>query len=323
MTLVFAHRSTNHLSRCTSGASAGLLAAGLVALSACTGTDDAEQSAEESAASGEAETRSVTHAMGSTDVKENPQRVVVLDTVLLDASVALDVPPVGAALVVNTDQLPQYLGDAVDATQDVGSIEEPSLEQIAELEPDLILSAKTRHQELFDQLSTIAPTVFVESPGGDWKESVEVVGDALGVPEQAQQLLEDYDARAEEVRENYELEGSSAHVIRPREDDNIRLYGPETFTGDVLSDLGFVIPDQPWEDNGILELSSEYAGDLQADHILVSSDPSAPELPQWTSDLLEQTGSRIDHVDHETWIAGVGPLGAEQIIAELEQLLDG
>ena len=40
-------------------------------------------------------TRSVTHAMGTTQVPDKPQRVVVLDTPELDAAITLGVKPVG------------------------------------------------------------------------------------------------------------------------------------------------------------------------------------------------------------------------------------
>lgn len=36
----------------------------------------------------------------------------------------------------------------------------PNLEQLVVLKPDLILFAKVRHEQLYDQLSKIAPTVF-------------------------------------------------------------------------------------------------------------------------------------------------------------------
>lgn len=211
---------------------------------------------------------------------------------------ALDVVPVGAALIDNTDELPEYLGAEAQDITSVGSIIEPSLEQIAELDPDLILGAKSRHEDLYETFSDIAPTVF-EDPGGDWRNSVHTVGEALGVPDAADALLSDYDERTAEVKEDLGLEGLSAQVIRPREAGAIRLYGPDTFTGDVLTDLGFEIPEQDWEDNGTLEVSSENAGDVAGDWVFMSSDPTTPDLPDWTLELLEGTDSEIHEVDHE------------------------
>src|SRR3546814_6831851 len=57
-----------------------------------------------------------------------------------------------------------------DLMEVVGLIEEPNLEAIAAQRPDLILGAKERHEALYEELSGIAPTVFTESSGTNWKE---------------------------------------------------------------------------------------------------------------------------------------------------------
>lgn len=299
----------------------GITLCGALVLSACAPSGDVDHHS--GAAGDEEETRMVDHAMGTTEVSQSPSRVVVLDTVLLDASVALDVAPVGAALVAGTEALPEYLGDSMDQVEDVGAIEEPSLEAIAELEPDLILSAKTRHENIYEELSRIAPTVFVEAPGGDWQGSVELVGEALDADDRATELLSEYEDRTREVRESLDADDITAHIIRPRDDGQLRLYGPETFTGDVISDLGFEIPEQQWDTDGIVEISSEHAVDVEADHLFISSDPSAPGISESAHDVLESGADHVAEVDHATWIAGVGPLGAEEIISEVEEILDG
>lgn len=62
----------------------------------------------------------------------------------------------------------------------VGTIEEPNLEAIAALEPDLVISSKVRHEQIYDELSAIAPTVFAENAGATWKENVLLYGEAVG-----------------------------------------------------------------------------------------------------------------------------------------------
>src|SRR3546814_4786581 len=78
----------------------------------------------------------------------------------------------------------------------VGLIEEPNLEAIAAQRPDLILGAKVRHEALYEELSGIAPTVFTESSGTNWKEGLAVTADALGATDEAERLLAEY--RSEE-----------------------------------------------------------------------------------------------------------------------------
>lgn len=262
----------------------------------------------------------VDHAMGTTAVPSDPQRVVVLDTVALDAAMALDVTPVGSAMIANSEKLPDYLGDDVDQITSVGPILEPDLEQIAELEPDVVLSAKTRHEDLYESLSDIAPTVFVETSGAGWRDSVSIVGAALNREDEAKTLMSDYDSRVSEVGKELGVEGQTAQVVRPREAGSFRLYGPDTFTGEVLTDLGFTIPDQEWNDSGIVELSAENADRATAKWLFVSDDTSNPELPEKTVDLMKGPEGETHPIDHEVWIAGVGPLGADAIVTEVEQI---
>jgi len=103
----------------------------------------------------ESATRTVEHAMGESEVPEEPERVVVLDTGELDSAVSLGVTPVGAVEAVPGEGFPSYL-EGVEGVEIVGTIEEPNLETISTLEPDLILSSNLRHEGIYDQLSQIA-----------------------------------------------------------------------------------------------------------------------------------------------------------------------
>jgi iron complex transport system substrate-binding protein len=119
----------------------------LVALTACGGGSGS------GAAARTADTRTVTHDRGETEVPAEPQRVVVLDSPHLDAALSVGVTPVGSAQSSVDEGLPAYLGDRTEGIDIVGTIEEPDLEAIAALDPDLILSATVRHEQIYDQLS--------------------------------------------------------------------------------------------------------------------------------------------------------------------------
>src|SRR5947209_7720336 len=126
--------------------------AAVLALSAC-GTGTTPPGGE--AAGGP--TRTVKHAMGETKVPDKPQRVVVLDTDKLDTLASLGLKPVGAAAPAEKMRFPAYLG--VTDLKAVGTLQEPDLDAIRALKPDLILGSKFRQEKLYDELSTIAPTV--------------------------------------------------------------------------------------------------------------------------------------------------------------------
>lgn len=108
--------------------------------------------------------RVVQHAAGISGVPKTPKRVVVLDTGELDSVLALGIRPIGAVTALGTG-FPSYLKGRTEGIADVGTIQQPSLERIAALKPDLILTSKLRHGTLYGQLSRIAPTVMAESVG--------------------------------------------------------------------------------------------------------------------------------------------------------------
>ena len=137
------------------------------------------------------------HTMGSTAIETVPKRVVALDPSYIDAALLLEADLVGYVQYRQDPNAPfaPYLGDVKEATKDsvnVGTLAEPNLEKILELEPDLIVSAKVRHEALYPQLSKIAPTIFSVSTGPTWKENVVFLGEALGKKAKAEELVKAY-----------------------------------------------------------------------------------------------------------------------------------
>ena len=64
-----------------------------------------------------------------------------LDTGELDSAITLGVKPVGAVEAVPGMGLPEYLGEKTRGIELVGTIEQPNLEKIAALDPDLFVKA--------------------------------------------------------------------------------------------------------------------------------------------------------------------------------------
>lgn len=100
-----------------------------------------------------------TIAEASRSLPVRPIRVVVLEFMFAEALASLDMTPVG---MVDTAYYPSWIGyDAarLKSVPDVGTRQEPSLEAIAALEPDLIIGVGFRHASIFSALQSIAPTV--------------------------------------------------------------------------------------------------------------------------------------------------------------------
>ncbi len=267
----------------------------------------------------------VVHAMGETEVPADPQRVVVLDSSFLDSAVALGLTPAGATEGFAGGGLPGYLpADVLEAVEIVGETNAPQLESIAALEPDLIIGAKVRHEDLYDELSQIAPTVFSESSGGNWTEQVLLTGEAIGRPDDAQALLDAFDERAAEVGEAIGASELTATIVRFLPDET-RLYGPGSFSGSVLTAVGFDLGDKDWNEYSMALISTEQIELVDADVVFAttygSGETTRPQFEGLWETLDAVENRRQFDVEDAVWMTGIGVLGANLILDDLETML--
>ncbi|MFI7111124.1 ABC transporter substrate-binding protein [Nonomuraea sp. NPDC050227] len=292
----------------------------VLALAACgtsTGTEDAGP------------TRTVKHAMGETKVPMTPKRVVVLDTDKLDTMVSLGMAPIGAAQAGENQTWPEYLGSALSATKPVGTLQQPNIEAIMALKPDLILGSKFRQAAFYDKLSKIAPTVFTEKVGVTWKENFLLDAEALGKKEQASGLLSAYEQRAEALGGKFGKLSVSIVRFMPTE---IRMYGPESFSGIVVGDAGVQRPEAQrladQDDKRFGKLSQENIAKADGDAVFYSaygeaaakSQATVTGGPLWKNLAAVKAGHAHD-VDDEIWMTGIGVTAAGKILDDLEKYL--
>lgn len=267
----------------------------------------------------------VEHAMGETELPAVPERIVVLDSSFLDSAIALGVTPLGATEGFAGGGLPGYLpAEAVEVIEIVGETNAPNLEAVAALEPDLILGAKVRHEDLYAELAELAPTVFSESSGGNWTEQVLLTGAALGRSADAEALLADFDTRAAEVGETIGADGMTATIVRflPGE---TRLYGPGTFSGSVLTAVGFDLGDKGYAEYSMALISEEQIELVDADVVFATSygsgETTRPQFEALWQTLSAVQNDRQFDVRDDIWMTGIGVLGANLILDDLETLL--
>ena len=310
-----------------------ILALGML-LSACATTPAAPASAPTSApASGATasasagKTRTITHAMGETAVPASPQRVVVLDTGELDSAVALGIKPVGAVEAQAGAGFPTYLADALEGTEVVGTIGEPNLEKIAVLKPDLILSNKRRHEDIYQQLSQIAPTVFAENVGVVWRDNFLLDANALNKSAEAETILREYDERAANLGKQLSTPPSEIEVSMVRFiPDQIRLYQQGSFIGTVLRDVGFARPaSQQLTDKTFVEGNKEQIADMDGDVLFLASYGAAEKtgLAAFKDDPLFKQLSAVQQgkafeVSDDHWMLGIGVVAANRVLDDLE-----
>lgn len=219
-------------------------------------------------------TRTVEHALGDTEVPENPERIATADYDTLGTLLALGVEPVGTT---GLEYYGPYLEGIPEGIESLDGEEGlPNLERVALVEPDLIVGPKDAVEPVYDQLSQIAPTVAL--PQQDWKENLRLVAGIAGETEQAERIIEEYDARIEELRAALgdRLDDTTATVVRSNtEVGTFRNYGRQSLPGGVLDDVGLPRPatedgTEEFIDNLSFEQLINYAG---ADVLFFTLDP--------------------------------------------------
>lgn len=272
--------------------------------------------------------RTVTHAMGKTEIKTQPKRVVVLDVGELDNVVSLGIEPVGLAPTEGSPELPSYLKKDSGSPKNVGTINNLNLEAIAALKPDLILGSQLRAADKYDELSQIAPTVFSVRPGFTWKENYLLNAAALDKTAQAKEKLAAYEEKADALGEKLGDDKPTVSMVRFMPDGVIRLYANASFIGTILKDSGLPRPENQDIEDLAAEISAENIDQADADYIFtgVYGDPKATDKskaqgnPLWKNLDAVKAGHAYD-VPDETWYLGLGVTAADEVLADLEQHL--
>lgn len=277
----------------------------------------------------------IEHAMGETTIPDRPLRVVALDPSYVDATLLLGAELVGYAEYRQDPEQPfaPYLGDVSDETANavnVGTIAEPDLEKILELEPDLIISAKVRQEALYPQLAKIAPTVFSESTGPTWKENVVLLGTALGKKAEAEAAVAAYEERAAAVGAEIlaAYPDTTYSLLRFAGEDTARLYSSDSFIGEIMADMGLPRPESAPDttESILVPLSAEQILEADAGLVLVSTwepdgaegDASRAQRDQFESNpLWQRLSGDVLEVDDATFVASVSIQGANAVITEL------
>ncbi|HEY5979306.1 MAG TPA: ABC transporter substrate-binding protein [Microlunatus sp.] len=326
---------------------AGSLSAALLgALSACSGDDV-----------GPAPTPSPTpsfpvtvqHMYGSTTVKAEPKRIVVVGYTEQDTLLALGVAPIATT---------QWVGDvpyavfpwAVDKLGDakptvLESAEGLSIPEITKLEPDLIIGTNAGlSQEDYTALSKIAPTIANSGVYGSefyepWPTQTVIVGEAVGRKAQAEKLVDDLTQRFAEVAVAHPAwDGTKAGFVEAPYDDGSVIAWPAGLGTSFLTDLGFTIPESfskfvddqvaqaqiPAEDTGVLNDAKVlvWTTDVAGDGVDIQQDEVLGKLDAVKEGRSVYTGDELASAIYFSTILSL-PYVLDRLVPELEKVLPG
>jgi iron complex transport system substrate-binding protein len=310
----------------------GLLMAVLLILAGCGGQQAEQKPAEPQPAADAGQSYVVKHAMGETTIKGTPQRVVMLTTQGVETLIALGVKPVGAVgSFTDPNNFYDFVKPQLEGTKVVGSESQPNLEAIAALKPDLILGMKFRHEKIYQQLSAIAPTVFVEEPRGDWKENFKLFAEAVNKKAEGEKVLAEWDKRvAEFKKEAGDKLKTKVSVVRFMP-GKVRIYYKDTFIGAILKDLGVARPASQDKDEFAAEVTKERIPEMDGDIMFYFSyekgDGEATKLEkEWTNDPLWKNlnvvkNNKAFKVDDVIWNTSGGVIAANKVLDELHKYI--
>lgn len=313
------------LSRLRTTLAVGLVSFMTVSMAACSSDSDKEEG------SGDAAGKEITvsHAQGETTLSTNPEKVVVLDFGVLDTLDALEVDSVvGLAKQGAPDFLEEYAGDDYE---DVGTMQEPDMEKIAELDPDVILIGG-RAAPKYAELAEIAPTVDLTVGGEDFMTSFNEVSTTIGEifdkGDEVEEKLANIDEQVAQTKSDAEGAGNALIVLVSG--GKLSAFGPGSRFGFVHDVLGVpaASPDLQVDRHG-QAISNEFIAQTNPQHLFVldrdasigqESGQSAEQVLD--NDLVKGTDAakndEITYLDGQRWyVVGAGLNNVPEMIDEV------
>ncbi|MFB5268249.1 helix-turn-helix domain-containing protein [Paenibacillus enshidis] len=270
----------------------------------------------------------IPHMRGTLELEREPQRIAVLDYQYADQLLSLGICPAGSVTCsVETDGLPVTLMESIGSMARLGTKEQPDLQALAELRPDLVVCTSFQEQ-CYGELLAIAPTVMFDRYE-DWRLTLLRFGELVDRKQQALEALDTFNAKLDRLRRGLEGGGEqTVALIRPR-DGSIRLHTDRHRTARLLyEDLGLAPPPLAVKQPGTSSLIPlEALLELQADRLFVLTDNKNREQtrlyqqsPLWRSMSAVRSG-RVRHCHTALWTGYYGPLAMNRVIDEIAETL--
>ncbi|MBM7661486.1 iron complex transport system substrate-binding protein [Bacillus mesophilus] len=270
------------------------------------------------------------HAIGISNIPSSPKRVVILTNEGTEAFLKLGVKPVGAVNSWVGDPWYEHISREMVGVQPVGFEQDPDIELIRTLKPDLIIGNKMRHEQIYEALSDIAPTVYSETLHSDWSINFTFYSEVLNKKEEGQTVLADWKVRLEGIS-NLSDPLKEISIVRFMK-DHARIYQKDSFAGYIFEELGISRPEnQKDTEVAHIPLSKEQISEMDGDLLFYTtyetqSEEEENNEEEWINhpafiNLEVVKAGKAYKVNDSVWHRAGGVLAAEKLVEDLEKVL--
>lgn len=277
-------------------------------------------------------------AVGPVCVPRGARRVVTIEWTYTENLLALGLQPIAAAQIKEFGDWVKTPMPVAATVRELGTRGQVNLEVLAALKPDLIIDATDNNQR--EALSKIAPTLaFNPYPTGgkgyyqEMRDTLLLMGQATGRTAQARQVLSRLDARIASARRTLAASGRAGETYVLSQGFTsgkpvVRLFGPKSWGGEVLSQIGLR--------NAWTEKTDEYGFQaLSLEGLTTLNTQNFFAIAQRSDDVFSASGNaalwnrlpfvrqkRAYGLPQNTWLFG-GPYAAEHLIEQVVGAMTG
>ena len=276
------------------------------------------------------ETILIQTSKGEVKVPKDIKKVAIFDFGSLDT---MDTLGVKVEIATATQSIPKSIEKYKEGALDVGTLQEPNLEKLNEFKPDLIIISG-RTEKYYDELSKIAPTIFVgldaKNYMSDLNKTVTNLGKIFGKEAEAANKLKELETEISEIKKETANFDKNILVLLTN-DGKISAYGAGSRFGWIFTDLGLKSSDENIKASTHgQEVNFEYISEKNPDIIFYVDRAKIAGGSKGGSDTLNNDlvlkseagqSNKVISLDPEAWYLMAGGLSSTRL--QLNEIKNG
>lgn len=246
----------------------------------------AEETEEVSGQTTEATTQTITYLGMDYIIPAPADSIVTASLESMEDAVVLGIKPTGVLEIAG--EIPSYLAKELAGAELVGDKRAPNAEAILTLDPDVIVGTSKWGEDTMAEMNKIQTTLPYSHISTNWKENLTALAQLAGNIEVAEEIIADYDEKAEtaKVKVKEQLADKSVVIIRMR-GGLMYIYPTSVYLNPVLyEDLGLLVPEIIANSEAQSEITMETLASVNPDAIFLQFEESEnTEAPNALGDL--------------------------------------